>query len=48
MYIISQIYGIRLKDLYKMNRMKKMEEPAANAIIVLNGKALKKPELAIN
>ncbi len=48
MYIIAQIHGVKLKDLYKMNRMKKHEEPAANAIIILNGKASKKPKLAVN
>ncbi len=46
MYIIAQLYGIRIKDLYKMNRMKAGEEPAPNTIVSLNGKISKKPKLA--
>lgn len=48
MYIIAQLYGLRLKNLYKMNRMKIGEEPTIGAVIILNGKASKKPELALN
>lgn len=35
MYIIAQRYGIRLKHLYKMNKLKKGEQPTVGQVIVL-------------
>lgn len=46
MYIIAQRYGLRLKHLYKMNRMKKGQEPAIGEIIQLTNKVDKAPKLA--
>jgi LysM repeat protein len=37
MYIIAQRYGIRLKHLYKMNKLKKDKQPTAGQMIVLKG-----------
>ena len=45
MYSISQRYGIRLKHLYKRNKMAIKQEPAIGAKIVLRGKAKKRPKL---
>lgn len=46
MYIIAQRYGLRTKHLYKMNRMKKGQQPAKGEIIQLTHKADKTPKLA--
>jgi len=35
MYLISQRYGIKLKSLYKMNRMEEDSEPAPGSTIWL-------------
>jgi LysM repeat protein len=35
MYLISQRYGIKLKSLYKMNRMQESSEPEPGSIIWL-------------
>lgn len=46
MYIIAQRYGLRTKHLYKMNRMKQDQQPAAGEMIQLTHKADKAPKLA--
>ena len=38
MHFISQIYGIKLKQLYKRNGMKPGEEPKTEEVIFLRGK----------
>jgi LysM repeat protein len=49
MYIISQLYGIKLKTLYCRNRMKMPQEPAIGARLNLRGRAKKTPPtLALN
>jgi len=45
MYSISQKYGIRLKNLYKRNRMRRGTEPATGERIYLRKKARHAPEL---
>ena len=35
MYVIAQRYGIQLKQLYKLNKMKKGTEPMIGAVIIL-------------
>lgn len=46
MYIIAQRYGLRTKHLYKMNRMKKGQQPAIGEVLELTNKAEKSPKLA--
>lgn len=46
MYIISQKEGIRLKWLYKRNRMKRGEEPATGEKLLLQGRAAHSPRLS--
>ncbi|MFT6936257.1 MAG: hypothetical protein ACJA1N_000553 [Saprospiraceae bacterium] len=46
MYIIAQRYGIRLKYLYKMNKMKKGQQPATGQVLILIGKVNKAPKLS--
>ncbi|HEY6083310.1 MAG TPA: LysM peptidoglycan-binding domain-containing protein, partial [Chitinophagaceae bacterium] len=46
MYIISQKEGIRLKWLYKRNRMKRGEEPATGERLFLQGRAAHLPRLS--
>ena len=46
MYIIAQRYGLQVKHLYKMNRIKKGQQPAAGETIQLSQKADKAPKLA--
>lgn len=45
MYAISQQFGIKLKHLYKKNRMKPGEEPAIGQTIYLRRKRRRAPEL---
>lgn len=45
MYILAQRYGIRLRSLRKINRLKKGQEPLVGEIIFLSGKAAKKPKI---
>lgn len=45
MHDISQIYGIKLKHLYKRNRMKKGEEPATEEVLWLQRKRVAPPLL---
>jgi LysM repeat protein len=45
MYMISQLYGIKLKTLYCRNRMKAPQEPATNVRLKLRGRAKKTPQL---
>ncbi|MFK7949717.1 MAG: glucosaminidase domain-containing protein [Saprospiraceae bacterium] len=45
MYIIAQRYGLQLKHLYKMNRMKKGQQPAVGEMLQLSEKAEKSPKL---
>ena len=45
MYIISQLYGVHLKNLYKRNTMKPPAEPAPNSRIYLFGCNPKTPAL---
>ena len=44
MYIIAQRYGLRLKHLYKLNKMKKGQQPATGEIIQLTTKAENSPK----
>lgn len=44
-YLISQTYGIRLKSLLRLNRLKRGEEPNIGEKISLKAKADKKPVL---
>lgn len=45
MYAISQQFGIKLKHLYKKNRMKPGEEPAIGQVIYMRRKRRRAPEL---
>lgn len=45
MYSISQLYGIKLKDLYEKNQMQKGEEPLAGEIIYMREVNANKPKL---
>ena len=42
MYKVAQMYGIRLKNLYKMNLMKPGTQPASGDVLNLRKK--KKPQ----
>jgi LysM repeat protein len=46
MYYIAQLHGIRLKSLYKMNRMKPDEEPAPGEKLSLREKREAPPKLS--
>ncbi len=48
MYEISQLYGIRLKDLYKRNKIPYGREVLAGESIKIKGKSKKSPRLRIN
>ncbi len=48
MHYISQRYGIKLKELYRINKMEKGEEPYTYEHIYLKGKRKKKPRLVNN
>ncbi len=41
MYYISQLYGIKMRHLYKMNNMAEGQEPAAGQVIKLKKKGKK-------
>jgi len=45
MYSISQLYGIKLKDLYEKNQMQKGEEPLVGEIIYMREVNANKPKL---
>ncbi|MFK7935157.1 MAG: glucosaminidase domain-containing protein [Saprospiraceae bacterium] len=45
MYDISQMYGMKLKKLYKRNRMEKGSQPAEGEELKLRGKSKKPPRL---
>jgi LysM repeat protein len=45
MYDIAQIYGIRIKSLYRKNRMDSPQQPKEGAKIALKKKAKKRPPL---
>ncbi len=45
MYIISQLYGMKLSELYCRNSMKAPAEPAVNSRIVLSGVSKTPPKL---
>ena len=45
MYVISQLYGVRLKNLYKRNTMKTAAEPATGSRVYLFGCNPKTPAL---
>lgn len=45
MYSISQLYGIRLKSLYKRNKMTEGQEPAVKQEIALRGKRQVSPKI---
>ncbi|MGB0840127.1 MAG: glucosaminidase domain-containing protein [Chitinophagales bacterium] len=45
MYAIGQRYGIKMKNLYKLNRMRPGQEPAEGAFVALRKKAKQTPRL---
>jgi len=48
LYAISQLYGIRLKELYKRNKIPYGKEVMAGESIKIKGKSKKSPRLRIN
>lgn len=46
MYVIAQRYGVRLKNLYKLNLMQKGQQPAVGELIQLTNKASNSPQLS--